>query len=87
VYYKYLFIRVKLSAKDQTHGKAWGRLFWRGRPKPVDQKIGGTLKNQWFLVQLPDYQKFRGTPEELSVMIEEDKQKLAQEPVTQTASQ
>eukprot|EP01041_Mallomonas_annulata_P007374 gene7374-15061_t len=51
--------RVFLS-KDQSHGKAWGRLVWRGRPKPNIQKIGPARKEGWKLVAFPDYHNFRG---------------------------
>lgn len=61
-----------MSQKDQTHGKAWGRLVWRGRPKLKDERIGAPLKKQWSLVSLPDH-KFKGTPEELLQIIEDSR--------------
>ena len=46
--------RVELS-KDQNHGKVFGRMVWRGRPKEIEERLGSTLKKEWRLVSLPDY--------------------------------
>ncbi len=54
--------RIELS-KDQNHGKAWGRMVWRGRVKPGTQRITCELKEQWKLVKTPSYLDFKGTPE------------------------
>ena len=54
------FYRIKLS-KDQNHGKAFGRLVWRGRMKTKDERIGAPLKPQWKLLGTPDYKKFKLT--------------------------
>lgn len=77
--------RVKLSVKDQTHGKAWGRLVWKGRPKEKDERIGAPLKRQWSLVKLPDYSKFKGTPEDLQKIIEESRVEVKDETVSAPA--
>lgn len=42
-------------SKDQEHGKAWGRLVWRGRVKPEDQKLPSNLKPEWSLISVPEY--------------------------------
>ena len=60
--------RVKLS-KDQNHGKVYGRMVWRGRPKPKDEKIGATLKDNWELVSLPNYKEFAAKPEDIDAII------------------
>ena len=49
--------RVNLST-DQEHGKAYGRLVWRGRPRSYDQRIFSASKAQWKLLDLPDYQVY-----------------------------
>ena len=68
-----LYFRVKLSQKNQAHGKAWGRMVWRGRPKEKDERIGGPLKHQWSLVRLPDYAKFSGSRDDLEKIIVESR--------------
>ena len=52
-------------SKDQNHGKAWGRLVWRGRPKAKIESIGCTLKKEWSLVETPNYKTFTGSDEDL----------------------
>ncbi len=54
---------------DQDHGKVFGRLVWRGRPQEKDHRIGAALKQEWFLVEMPNYKKFRGTSEEVNAII------------------
>ncbi len=54
-------------------------MVWRGRPKLKDEKIGSSLKKQWKMVQLPDYQKFSATPEDLEAIIAADREKEAKE--------
>jgi hypothetical protein len=60
----FLKFRVKLS-KDQNHGTALGRLVWRGKPKMRDERINGTLKTEWKLMEFPNYKQFSGSQEEL----------------------
>lgn len=60
--------RVRLTP-DQKHGTVYGRMVWRGRPKPVEEKITSSLKKEWKLLALPDYSTFKATPEELNSMI------------------
>ena len=67
--------RVKLS-KDQNHGKVYGRLVWRGRPKPKDEKISATLKEQWKLISLPNYKEFSGKKEEIDSLIPTNTERL-----------
>ena len=55
----WIITKTKLS-KDQLHGKVWGQMVWRGRLKPSQEKIGSPLKNEWTLVDVPDYKKFDG---------------------------
>lgn len=62
--------RVDLST-DQNHGKAWGRLVWRGVVKDKDERIPGPLKKQWSLVETPQYKKFKGTEQCVQNIIEE----------------
>jgi small subunit ribosomal protein S34 len=64
----WILTKVKLS-KDQSHGKAWGRLIWRGRAKEKDEKIGCPLKTQWTLVGLPDYKTFDGEGDKVAEII------------------
>jgi len=52
-------VRVKPSA-DPSHGKAWGKLVWRGRLKEKEERIRTGLKKEWKLLEFPDYQKFSG---------------------------
>ena len=44
-------------------------MVWRGRLKEKEEKIGGTLKKQWLMVQLPDYQKFHGKAEDVAALL------------------
>ncbi len=76
---------VRLSVKDQTHGKAWGRLVWRGRPKAQDEKIGGVLKKQWRMVQKPNYKTFSATPEDLNALIDAQRAKHESEALIRAA--
>ena len=64
----WVITRVRLS-KHQEHGTIYGRLVWRGRPKPTEEKITAALKKQWSVVQLPDYASFKGSTEELHSLI------------------
>jgi hypothetical protein len=59
---------VKL-AKDQNHGKIYGRLVWRGLAKGKDMQISTALKPQWSLISMPDYGSFKGTAEEVNSFI------------------
>ena len=61
--------RVELS-RDQDHGKAWGRLVWRGRPKPKDDRIHSARKRQWSLVETPDYRSFDGSKSDVKKIID-----------------
>lgn len=54
-----------MTSEDGLHGKAWGRLVWRGVAKPKDEKITTALKPQWKLIDLPDYRSFRPTHEQI----------------------
>mmetsp|Transcript_25178 Transcript_25178/g.25387 ORF Transcript_25178/g.25387 Transcript_25178/m.25387 type:complete len:123 (+) Transcript_25178:71-439(+) len=66
----WIVTRVKLST-DQNHGRAWGRLVWRGRPKPYIQKIGPARKKGWTLLKFPDYHKFSGNANMIECLSEE----------------
>jgi small subunit ribosomal protein S34 len=61
----WIVTRVQLS-KDQLHGKAWGRMVWRGRLKDEEERIGSPLKKEWSLVNVPDYTHFRGNLQDLN---------------------
>lgn len=67
-FHYYCYYRVKLS-EDQQHGKIHGRLVWRGRAKPADQKITTALKKEWTLISTPNYQSFQGTPADIAKLI------------------
>lgn len=60
--------RVSLS-KDQTHGKAFGRLVWRGVSKDVDSKVCTPYKKQWRLVSVPNYKTFKGTSDDVFKLV------------------
>ena len=64
----WVITRVVLS-KDQNHGKVYGRLVWRGRPKETDDKIGSPLKKEWALLSTPDYGRFDAKPEAIAASI------------------
>lgn len=64
--------RVKLS-KDQNHGKAYGRLIWRGLPQPFDRQINSARKPQWKLISTPNYASYKGKPENYEALVEEAK--------------
>ncbi|KLO15747.1 hypothetical protein SCHPADRAFT_849098 [Schizopora paradoxa] len=39
---------TRVSLKDEgKHGKAWGRLVWKGRPVNEEERIRGALKYRW----------------------------------------
>jgi hypothetical protein len=59
---------VKLS-KDQDHGKVYGRLVWRGKPRDKDERIGPVRKPDWKIVEIPNYHTFKGTPEDVQGLI------------------
>mmetsp|Transcript_49954 Transcript_49954/g.139949 ORF Transcript_49954/g.139949 Transcript_49954/m.139949 type:complete len:110 (+) Transcript_49954:32-361(+) len=66
----WVITRVKLRPKNQDHGKVFGRLVWRGRPKDRDMQITSALKKQWSIVDLPDYTgSFRARDEEIDKLI------------------
>ena len=56
-------------SKHQENGTIYGRLVWRGKTKPKDEKITTPLKKQWKLLSLPDYRTFGGTDSEIRTMI------------------
>jgi small subunit ribosomal protein S34 len=60
----WIVTRVQLS-KDQMHGKAWGRMVWRGRLKGDEERIGSPLKKEWALINIPDYSSFKGNLKDL----------------------
>lgn len=43
-YYEVTRVRLKDEGK---HGKAWGRLVWKGRSVTNEERIRGALKNKW----------------------------------------
>ena len=51
------------------HGSIWGRMVWRGRAKPVDERIGRALKPDWKLISLPNYKHFKGSDREIEEII------------------
>lgn len=55
--------------KDQEHGRAYGRLVWRGNSKPKDRQIGAALKKEWSLLELPNYKLFKGTENDIAKLI------------------
>ncbi len=50
---------------DPQHGKAWGKLVWKGRLKDKEERIKTGLKKEWKLLEFPDYQKFNGDAAEV----------------------
>lgn len=65
----WVITRVQLTP-GQNSGKIWGQLVWRGRPKPFgEERINMPLKRQWRLVELPDYNWFKGSDEHVDMMI------------------
>mmetsp|Transcript_6055 Transcript_6055/g.9148 ORF Transcript_6055/g.9148 Transcript_6055/m.9148 type:complete len:132 (-) Transcript_6055:41-436(-) len=67
----YWILRRVVLSKDQDHGKAWGRLVWRGRPQSHDQRIHSARKHQWKLVEVPDYRHFKGKNEDVDNIVSE----------------
>ena len=61
-------------SKDQDHGKAWGRLVWRGRPQEKDDRIHSARKRQWSLVETPDYRSFKGDTASVQQVIDESQE-------------
>ena len=61
---------MKLS-RDQEHGKAYGRLIWRGRPQPFDRQINSARKHQWKLLSTPNYATYKGKPENYEALVQE----------------
>ena len=66
-------------SKDQNHGKAYGKLIWKGKEIPKIQKIGNTLKKEWKVISVPEYRTFqpdptppRGPPKKKSIEIKTD---------------
>jgi hypothetical protein len=55
----FLRCSTKLS-KDQNHGMVYGQLMWNGQLKPKVERIPGTNKKEWTLLELPDYHTFKG---------------------------
>lgn len=61
----YIITKVRLS-KDQGHGDVWGKLVWRGiRKNYHPRKLASTLKKEWKILDLPDYNTFKGSEEEM----------------------
>lgn len=56
-------------SKDQNHGKAFGQLVWRGRPKEKIKQIGAALKKEWRLLETPNYKHFTASAEDLAKLI------------------
>ena len=73
--FSYTNKRVRLSGSN-AHGKIWGRLVWRGRPRLKDEQIGATMKKQWKLVGVPDYRNFTGKTEEIQELIPKNSERL-----------
>lgn len=59
----FIVTKVKLTP-DQNHGRAWGVMVWRGIRKEREERMPAPLKNQWNIVDLPDYKKLGGNAEE-----------------------
>jgi small subunit ribosomal protein S34 len=64
----WIITKVKLTV-DQEHGKIWGRLVWRGRPKPKEMKINTAKKKEWSLLGVPDYKEFKGETDQVQALI------------------
>jgi len=64
----WILTKVVLS-KDQMHGSIWGRMVWKGRSKPGNERIGRALKPDWKLIGLPNYKHFKGSPTEIEEII------------------
>ena len=62
-------IRSEITAHNQSAGRIYGRLVWRGVPKAKDEEITSSYKKEWSVIALPDYGKFKGTAEEVTAMI------------------
>jgi len=41
-------------------------LVWRGLTKEKDERIGGPLKKEWSLLQIPDYKTFSAKPQDFA---------------------
>lgn len=65
----YVVTKVKLST-DQEHGKAWGVMVWRGIRKNKVERIGAAGKEEWSLLDTPDYSKLYGNKEEMEAKME-----------------
>jgi hypothetical protein len=51
------------------HGSIWGRMVWKGKSKPGNERIGRALKPDWKLIGLPNYKHFKGSPTEIEEII------------------
>lgn len=51
------------------HGSIWGRMIWKGRAKPINERIGRAIKPDWKLLELPNYKHFKGSQNEVEEMI------------------
>ena len=51
------------------HGSIWGRMIWKGRAKPINERIGRAIKPDWKLLELPNYKHFKGSENEVEEMI------------------
>lgn len=68
--------RVKLSP-DQNHGKAYGKLVWRGKARAEEEEIRSPLKKQWSIVGMPDYKTFNATAEDLEKIVSQSEESTA----------
>lgn len=51
------------------HGSIWGRMIWKGRAKPLNERIGRAIKPDWKLLELPNYKHFKGSQNEIEEII------------------
>ena len=51
------------------HGSIWGRMIWKGRAKPINERIGRAIKPDWKLLELPNYKHFKGSQNEIEEII------------------
>jgi hypothetical protein len=56
------------------HGSIWGRMVWKGRAKPVNERIGRAMKPDWKLLELPNYKHFKGSQTEIDEIIKKSAQ-------------
>ena len=75
--------KVVLS-KDQSHGKAYGLMVWRGRPKEKVIKIGSPLKKEWKVIKVPDYSVFKGKVDDPKIFMTSQPPPLAESAVLES---